>query len=354
MIGLLWMTLLTVAKISSGNYMEILNATDTNAHRILVDEHGRVYIHTGHTMLQLNNLSLKPYNLAFRVNNSNCFPGNPSVCLPSVFEMITIEDEQFLIVCGSAYDATCLLHSASNISNVNYMVASVGKPTSAMFGSPVSAMIVQTPSRLLAAISPSKTGMFSGCTTPLPTESTSCNRHFALSQRILRRNATHFNIHYENPSIIKDLFIRAKPNISFRYIYGFYSIDVNMTHNVYFLKNRPTNVGTEIGYITQICANSSLFSAYMEAKIECHGYKSIVAATTLTIQNEHILYVVFNGGTQQGVNVMCVYHVRSISDFFDAQLRECFYNAHGSAPDWIDGAEPACNITYVCINKSSL
>ncbi|KAH3820043.1 hepatocyte growth factor receptor-like [Dreissena polymorpha] len=350
MIGHVWITILTVAKLSSGNYIELLNTTNTNALRILVGKNGRVYIHTGDTMLQFNNLSLQPSNLAFKVNNSDCFPGSPSVCPPSVFEMITLEDDLFLMVCGSAYDAKCLLHIASNISNVNYMKASVGKPeTAAMFGSPISSMILQSQSRLLSAISPAKTGILSGCTTTaesLNTQNTTCNRHFALSQRMLRRlNATHFNIHYENPSLRPDaLFIAAKPNISFRYIYGFHSINVNMTHNYYLLKNRPTSEGTEIGYIIQICANSSYFASYTEAKIECNGYKSIVAATALTTQNEQILYVVFKDGTLQGVNHMCVYRVHAITDFFDDQLKQCFHSARGSAPDWIYGAEPACKV----------
>ncbi|XP_052211870.1 uncharacterized protein LOC127830960 [Dreissena polymorpha] len=355
MIGHLWITFLTVAKLSSGKYIEILNATDTNALRILVGKNGRVYIHTGNNMLQFNNLSLQPSNLAFKVNNSDCFPRNPTVCPPSVFEMITFGDDLFLMVCGSAYDAQCLLHLGSNISNVSYMEAtSVNRSAAAMFGSPISSMILQSQSSFLAAISPAKTGMVSGCTgmvsgcpttaESLDTQNTSCNRHFALSQRILRRqNATHFKIHYENPSLEPDaLFIAAKPNISFRYIYGFNSINVNTSHNYYLLKNRPTNEGTEIGYIIQVCANSSYFSSYMEAKIECNGYKSIVAATALTTQKEQILYVVFKGETLQGVNHMCVYRVSSITNFFDDQLKQCFHNARGSAPDWIDCAEPAC------------
>ncbi|XP_052285358.1 hepatocyte growth factor receptor-like [Dreissena polymorpha] len=342
MICVAWITVFTIAKLSSGNVIEVLNATDQKAYRVLVGHNRQVYIHNGYSLMQYNTLSLEPSNLMYKVTNPDCDPGNPSACPPSVFEMITLENTLYMIVCGSAYNATCLLHLASNISSVNYIVASNGIPPSAQFGSPVSAMIVHSPSRLLpvfSAISPASNSMHSDCST------NNCTSRFALSRRLLfRGNATSFYVHYEGTNTLK-----AKPNVSFRYIYGFYAIDSHNNHNAYFLKNRPEHDGKEIGYIIQICANDSNFRAYMEAKIDCHGYTTIVAATMLM----NMLYVVLDGGTlqHQGHSVLCVYNVTSIGDFFDGQLKQCFHNTSGSTPDWIDGAEPACTQPWRNLNS---
>ncbi|XP_053376810.1 hepatocyte growth factor receptor-like [Mercenaria mercenaria] len=136
-------------------------------------------------------------------------------------------------------------------------------------------------------------------------------------------------------------YIKSKPDQKFEFIYSFYS----RNGFVYFLRNSLTSDGRSVAYISQMCSKKShtYFRSYMESKLECNDYTTLIAALHVQTQTEDFLLASFSGSqTKYPGSILCKFSMDAVENYFAHEQRECFDGKKGSFPRWIQPPGESC------------
>lgn len=283
---------------------------------VLVSNGGSIYVACSDTILQFQNNSISLTDLRSEVDVF----GNTSV-----FTLFKYMQNEYLLRCNF-FD--CFVHKSSNISQFWHAHTYGNKSKGNSLGGEHSAQVVTVPCQTAACRLYSAIGSDRGVETFSERSYTYYNDAFYIYHR-----QTDVDTHY----------IKSKPGNKFEFIFSFYSV----TGFVYFLRNTITTEGERIAYISQMCYKKyhSYFRSYMESKLDCNGYTTLLAATvTKSGTGNSILVASFRGSpTKYSGSIVCQFPLSYVENFFEEEQKECFAGQKGSWPDWINPPGNSCS-----------
>lgn len=288
-------------------------------------------------ILQFQNESLSADSLVRSVNTSSVnsdIQESPSV-IPALFQLQTFSDSSYLIFCGSDINSPCCLHNLTDISQF-WPIVNGGQATNFVSGRP--SVMVQTRSSnlykryymyFLVAVPPENNGKSSGYTFSM--------RKLDFSKFIANRL---LQLDYEKSHIT---YLYAQPNVCFNFNIGFESDD-----NTYILRNTVTENGNT-AYISQSCKTDPYFRSYIEASLECNGYKDLIAASVFNTSSRGQILIASFRQTKGLIenSPLCLYWMTSIESFFQNVHTNCFKGLSGSTPTWVKNANDSCQVDIV-------
>ena len=284
--------------------------------RLAVSSTGKVFVATSNTIYQYRNNSISFDDLDSDIDIIEEI---------SIFTLFEYQQYEYLLRCNHT---ACFVHNTSDIQQVwttqPFRTGSFGHS----LGGDFSAHLVFVPCNgseycdLFSAISDKDTGMFS-------------QRSFQY-----RTDIFHFDHSFEESKII-----RSKSGTKFEFIHSFY-----FNGFVYFLRNTISPNGNRTAFISQMCSTDHYFRSYMESRIECNGYTTLITAQFLHSGSSIFLLASFSGHgsqTKYPGSIWCKFEMDLLEKYFEIEQRACFTGSRGSFPSWINGSGSSCSVSRV-------
>ncbi|XP_060587247.1 uncharacterized protein LOC132742779 isoform X2 [Ruditapes philippinarum] len=311
-LGLVMLTLNNVCSSEKTlNDQEIFIAENDDVKGLAVSQTGNVLVATGNAIYQYRHNSISFDDLVSEIDIVEDI---------SIFTLFDYQGGEYLIRCN---DTACFVHNASNIQQL-WLTQPLDNP---------------------AAFGHSLGGDFSAHVVFMPCKGRYCNLYSAISgsrgtetfsERTfqLKDNVFHFDHGQHNRS----RYIKSKRGTRFEFIYAFYS-----NSSAYFLRNTLSEDGKKIAYISQMCRNDRYFRSYMESKLECNGYTTLIAAQFVKTGQTAFLIASFSGTqSKYSGSIMCKFPIGLVEKYFIDEQEACFRGRNGTFPSWINGSESSC------------
>ncbi|XP_045165857.2 hepatocyte growth factor receptor-like [Mercenaria mercenaria] len=283
---------------------------------LAVSSNGNTIVATGDSIFQFQNNSISLDDLKSEIDITGEI---------SIFKLFKYMSEEYLLQCNYT---SCITYNTSNISQFRPVQTYGESLAGSSLGGEHSAQVVFVP----CPESEEFCHLFSAISSSGDVET--------FSERVLDKDGGELNI-YHRESNVDHHYIKSKPDKKFEFIYSFYS----RNGFVYFLRNSLTSDGRSVAYISQMCSKRrhTDFRSYMESKLECNDYTTLIAALHVQTQTEDFLLASFSGSqTKYPGSILCKFSMNAVENYFAHEQRECFDGKKGSFPSWIQSPGESC------------